>query len=91
MISHHPAHAGIHCRREPTQAPTPSRAWAASSCVGGLSFHALTVRLSAAGRIPRRTDGGLSSMRRAIRFICHLIRLRSVSLALWVDQYENAK
>lgn len=30
-------------------------------------------------------------MRRAIRFICHLIRLRSVSLALWVDQYENAK
>lgn len=38
-----------------------------------------------------RVDGGLSSMRRAIRFICHLIRLRSVSLALWVDQYENAK
>lgn len=30
-------------------------------------------------------------MRRAIRFIGHLIRLRSVSLALWVSQYENAK
>lgn len=28
-------------------------------------------------------------MRRAFRFICHLIRLRSVRLALWVDQYDN--
>lgn len=30
-------------------------------------------------------------MRRAVRFVRHLIRMRSVSLALWVDQYENAK
>lgn len=61
-ISNHPAHAGTHCRREPTQAPTPSRAWAASSCVGGLSFHALTVQPSAAGRIPPRIDGRMYSI-----------------------------
>lgn len=91
-ISPHPAHAGIHCRREPFQSALPPHVHGPrSSCVGGLSFHALTVRPSAAGRIPMRVDGGLSSMRRAIRFICHLIRLRSVSLALWVSQYEAFK
>jgi hypothetical protein len=30
-------------------------------------------------------------MKRVIRFIKHCINLRSVSLALWVDQYENHK
>lgn len=90
MISNHPAHAGIHCRREPNQTLSSLSGFRVF-LRGGLSFHALNVQPSAAGRIPRRIDGGLSSMRRAIRFICHLIRLRSVSLALWVDQYENAK
>ena len=28
-------------------------------------------------------------MKRAILFVMHCIRLRSVSLALWVDAYEN--
>lgn len=27
-------------------------------------------------------------MKRAIRFVMHCIRLRSVSLAMWVSQYE---
>ena len=30
-------------------------------------------------------------MRRAARFIRNLIRMRSVSLAIWLDQYENTK
>ena len=30
-------------------------------------------------------------MRRIARFIKSCIRLRSVSLALWLDQYDNAK
>lgn len=30
-------------------------------------------------------------MKRAIRFVLHVIRQRSISRALWVDQYENAK
>lgn len=30
-------------------------------------------------------------MSRAIRFIGHVIRMRSISLALWVDAYENHK
>ena len=30
-------------------------------------------------------------MARIARFIKSCIRLRSVSLALWVDQYDNAK
>lgn len=30
-------------------------------------------------------------MRRIARFIQSCIRLRSVSLALWLDQYDNAK
>jgi len=30
-------------------------------------------------------------MKRVARFILHVIRLRSISRALWVDQYENAK
>ncbi len=30
-------------------------------------------------------------IRRALRFIGHLIRQRSISRALWVDQYENSK
>jgi hypothetical protein len=28
---------------------------------------------------------------RLIRFIVHIIRLRSISLARWVDAYENHK
>jgi len=28
-------------------------------------------------------------MMRILRFIGHWVRLRSFSLALWVDQYEN--
>lgn len=28
---------------------------------------------------------------RLIRFIVHIIRLRSISLAHWVDAYENHK
>lgn len=30
-------------------------------------------------------------MRRLARFIASCIRLRSVSLALWLDQYDNHK
>ena len=30
-------------------------------------------------------------MTRLVRFIRSCIRLRSVSLALWLDQYDNAK
>lgn len=28
---------------------------------------------------------------RAVRFIGHVIRMRSISLALWVDAFENHK
>lgn len=30
-------------------------------------------------------------MSRALRFIGHLIRMRSIGLALWVDAFENHK
>ena len=30
-----------------------------------------------------------TALRRIFRFVHHLIRLRSVSLARWVDEYEN--
>lgn len=30
-------------------------------------------------------------MKRVARFIFLVIRIRSISRALWVDQYENAK
>ena len=30
-------------------------------------------------------------MKRFFRFLMHCIRLRSISLALWVDAYENAE
>jgi len=30
-------------------------------------------------------------MKRVVRFIFLVIRLRSISRAIWIDQYENAK
>jgi hypothetical protein len=30
-------------------------------------------------------------MKRLVRFIFLVIRLRSISRAIWIDQYENAK
>ncbi len=39
----------------------------------------------------RVLTGAVRPMARAIRFIKHLIRLRSFSLALWVLEYETHK
>lgn len=61
MISHHPAHAGIHCRREPFQSAYPLPGVGRVFLRGGFFFHALTVQPSAAGRIPRRVDGRMYS------------------------------
>lgn len=61
-ISPHPAHAGIHCRREPFQSAYPLPGVGRVFLRGGFFFHAMTVRPSAAGRIPRRVDGRMYSI-----------------------------
>lgn len=61
MISLHPAHAGIHCRREPFQSAYPLPGVGRVFLRGGFFFHALTVRPSAEGRIPRLVDGEMYS------------------------------
>ena len=39
----------------------------------------------------RGAEGEAKNVPRAIRFLMNCIRLRSISLSLWLDQYENHK
>ena len=40
---------------------------------------------------PAASVGSTSRIARSARFLLHVIRLRSISLALWVDAFENHK
>ena len=69
MISHHPAHAGTHCRREPFQSAYPLPGVGRVFLRGGFFFHALNVAPSAAGRIPPRVDGEMYSTKSKARCV----------------------